>query len=379
MASAAAGASAVRGGEMIATVRMLSWAAIALLACGLVRAEGTPRFTVDASWPKPLPHNWILGQIGGIAVGPDDHVWVYQRPRTLTDDERGATMNPPWSRCCVPAPSVLEFDVEGNLLGAWGGPGSGYDWPESEHGIGVDADGNVWVAGNGKADHQVLKFTRDGKFLLQIGRANETGTSNTTELLGRPALPVVDSAAGELYVADGYKNRRVIVFDAASGAYKRHWGAYGAAPEDADPGAYDPQAPVAKQFRNPVHCVRIAKDGLVYVCDRVNDRYQVFRKDGTFVREVRLDPQTRSMGSVWDIGFSEDSAQKFMYVADGTNNEIHVLLRATGEQVGSFGRGGRQAGQFHWVHAMAVDSRGNVYTGEVDSGKRVQKFSRVRE
>ena len=260
------------------------WAAAPMvLLAGVVFAQEVPRFAVDADWPKPLPENWILGQIGGIAVGPDDHVWVYQRPRTLSDDERGAVANPPLSRCCAPAPPVIEFDAEGKVVGAWGGPGAGYDWPESEHGIGIDAQGNVWLAGNGKSDHQVLKFTRDGKFLMQIGRAGETGSSNTPELLGRPALPVVDDGAGELYIADGYKNRRVIVFDATSGKYKRHWGAYGNEPDDADPGAYDPKAPVAKQFRNPVHCVRIAKDGLVYVCDRVNDRYQIFRKDGRFV------------------------------------------------------------------------------------------------
>jgi len=350
-----------------------------LLLAGAVLAQVVPGFAVDPDWPKPLPNNWILGQIGGIAVGPDDHIWVYQRPRSLTDDERGAVMNPPLSKCCAPAPPVLEFDAEGNVVGAWGGPGSGYDWPESEHGISIDRDGSVWLAGNGKADHQVLKFTRDGKFLMQIGRAGETGDSNTPNLLGRPALPLVDAGSGELYVADGYKNRRVIVFDAASGKYKRHWGAYGAVPDDGDPGAYDPNAPVARQFRTPVHCVRIANDGLVYVCDRVNDRYQVFRKDGRFVTEVLLEPQSRFVGSVWDIGFSEDPGQKYLYVADGTNNEIHVLLRENGNRVASFGRSGRQVGQFHWLHTMAVDSRGNVYTGEVDSGKRIQKFQRVRE
>ncbi|MEO8037881.1 MAG: hypothetical protein ABI794_03885 [Betaproteobacteria bacterium] len=351
-------------------------AMLALLASAAF-AQSAPRFAVDPDWPRPLPNRWILGQIGGIAVGPDDHVWVYQRPRTLTDDERGAALDPPWSKCCVPAPPVLEFDAEGNFVRGWGGPGAGFDWPESEHGISIDSHGNVWLAGNGKADHQVLKFSADGEFQLQIGHAGETGASNATALLGRPALPVVDAATGELYVADGYQNRRVIVFDAASGRYKRHWGAYGAVPDDTDAGPYDPAAPVAKQFRTPVHCVRIARDGLVYVCDRVNDRYQVFRKDGSFVTEVLVEPQSRFVGSVWDIGFSEDAAQKYLYVADGTNNEIHVLLRATGVPVASFGRNGRQSGQFHWVHTMAVDSRGNIYTGEVDTGKRVQKFRRL--
>ena len=190
---------------------------------------------------------------------------------------------------------------------------------------------------------------------------------------------MLDAQAGELYVADGYKNRRVIVFDAATGKYKRHWGAYGKTPDDTDPGAYDPDAPIAKQYRTPVHCVRIARDGLVYVCDRVNNRYQVFQKDGTFVSEIILEPRTRFVGSVWDIAFSEDPEQKYLYVADGTNSEIHILLRKTGETLASFGRSGRQNGQFHWLHAMAVDSKGNIYTGEVDTGKRIQKFKRVRD
>ena len=368
------GRSDFRGAFLIATVCMM------LGVWTPASAQDIPRLAVDPYWPKPLPNNWILGQIGGVAVDSHDHVWVYQRPRTLTDDERGAALNPPQSKCCVPAPSVLEFDPEGNLLQAWGGPGEGYDWPRSEHGIFVDSQDNVWLAGNDKdADHQVLKFTRTGRFLLQIGQASRTEGSNSKTTLGRPAMAVLDETANELYVADGYKNKRVIVFDAATGQYKRHWGAYGAVPDDTDAGPYDPAAPRAKQFRNPVHCVRIARDGLVYVCDRVNDRIQVFRKDGTFVTEFILDAATRFVGSTWDIAFSEDAQQKYLYVGDGTNNEIHIVVRATGEQVGSFGRPGRYAGEFHWVHAIAIDSNGNVYAGDVDTGKRVQKFVRKRD
>lgn len=342
-------------------------------------AQDAPRFAVDPYWPKPLPNKWLLGQIGGIAVDSRDHIWVYQRPRTLTDDERGAALNPPISKCCVPAPSVLEFDRDGNLLQAWGGPGEGYDWPVSEHGIYVDKQDNVWLAGNDKdADHQVLKFTRDGRFLLQIGKAKQTEGSNSTQFLGRPAMAVVDETANELYVADGYKNKRVIVFDSDTGKYKRHWGAYGAVPDDTDLGPYDPAAPLAKQFRNPVHCVRIARDGLVYVCDRVNNRIQIFHKDGTYVTELILDPATRFVGSTWDIALSEDVEQKYLYVDDGTNNEIHVVDRGSGKEVGSFGRPGRAAGEFHWVHTIAIDSQGNIYTGDVDTGKRVQKFRRVK-
>jgi len=359
--------------------RLASW--LLLLSCLIAQpasAQQTPRFEVDAAWPKQLPNNWILGQIGGIAVDSRDHIWVYQRPRTLTDDERGAALNPPVSKCCVPAPSVMEFDQDGNLLQAWGGPGTGYDWPKSEHGIYVDKHDRVWLAGNDKDnDHMVLQFTRDGHFVMQIGKAGKTEGSNSKEYLGRPAMAVIDEATDELYVADGYKNKRVIVFDAKTGQYRRHWGAYGTAPDDTDLGAYDPGAPRAKQFRNPVHCVRIARDGLVYVCDRGNDRIQVFRKDGTFVKEFSVEPATRGPGSVWDIVLSNEPEQAYLYVTDGTNNEIHTILRESGETLDSFGHAGRNAGQFHWVHTMAIDSRGNLYTGDVDTGKRVQKFKRV--
>jgi hypothetical protein len=354
-------------------------AALLLIASVSAGAEGVPQFRVDPFWPKPLPNNWILGQIGGIATDRHDHVWVYQRPRTLTDDEKGAAVDPPTSKCCKPAPPVLEFDAEGNLLQAWGGDGSGYDWPRSEHGIFIDANDHVWLAGNDKDnDAQVLEFTRDGKFIRQIGEARHTEGSNSTRYLGRPALAIVDESAHELYVADGYGNKRIVVFDARTGEYRRHWGAYGAKPDDADPGKYDPGAPIARQFRNPVHCVRISHDGLVYVCDRVNDRYQVFRKDGTFVAEFGLEPNTRFVGSVWDIAFSTDAQQKYLFICDGTNNEIHILLRESGKEVGSFGRQGRNAGEFHWVHTMAIDSRGNIFTGDVDTGKRVQRFERIK-
>src|SRR5258706_8330734 len=194
---------------------------------------GAPRFAVDPYWPKPLPNNWILGQVAGIATDSRDHVWVLHRPNSLTDDERGAALQPPLSKCCIAAPPVLEFDAAGNLLRSWGGPGQGYEWPKNEHGIHVDATGNVWIAGNGMTDDQILKFAPDGKFLLQIGRAGQSAGSNATTQLGRPAHMEVDPAANELFVGDGYGNKRVIVFDAASGAYKRHWGAYGNVPDDA--------------------------------------------------------------------------------------------------------------------------------------------------
>jgi hypothetical protein len=342
------------------------------------QAGGAPRLEVDPRWPKPLPNGWILGQVAGIAVDDRDHVWIIQRPKSLTDDEKGATLDPPVSKCCAPAPPVLELDQDGNLVQAWGGPAAVPDWPSNEHGISVDAKGFVWIGGNGENDGQVLKFTRDGKLVLRIGKQGpQTGSADTTRL-GRPATAEVDPATNEVYVADGYFNRRVVVFDADSGAYKRHWGAYGEAPSDAEKVTLSrpapPTSPPPRQFGNPVHCARPSRDGLVYVCDRINDRIQVFKRDGTFVKEFSISPKTAANGSVWDIALSRDPHQQFIFLADGRNNELLTLRRETGEVVSTTGRPGRGAGEFHWVHDIALDSKGNLYTGEVDTGKRVQRF-----
>jgi DNA-binding beta-propeller fold protein YncE len=354
-------------------------AALALVAASAAWAAEPPRFEVDPFWPKPLPNNWILGQVAGVATDAQDHVWIIQRPRTLTDDEKGATLNPPLSRCCAPAPPVIEFDPEGNVVQAWGGPGPGYEWPENEHGIRIDPKGFVWVGGNGPNDGMVLKFTRDGKFVMQIGHLGPSKGSSDPTQLGRPADVWVDAEANEAYIADGYGNHRIIVFDAESGAYKRHWGAYGKPPTDDKLGPYDPKAAPASQFRNPVHCVKIAKDGLVYVCDRSNDRIQVFRKDGSFVAEYFYAKDTLGSGSVWDLYLWPDRPETFIVSADGQNNELRTLLRGDGTVLATIGRPGRQAGQFHWVHNIAIDSRGNLFTTEVDTGKRVQKFRHLGE
>jgi DNA-binding beta-propeller fold protein YncE len=366
--------------------RTLFVAAVAILGVTVAIAApqtkngNGPRYVVDPFWPKDLPENWTLGQVAGIAVDNQDNVWIVHRPRTLVDDEKGAQKTPPETRCCKPAPAVLQFAPDGKLLKSWGGPGQGYDWPKQEHGIHIDKDGNVWLAGNDKDDHQILKFAPDGKFLQQIGKAGSTGGSNSTTQLGRPAHMVTDDAAGELYVADGYGNRRIIVFDTKSGAYKRHWGAYGAKEltDDKLP-VYKPVAvtELSKSFNTPVHCVRLSRDGLVYVCDRVHDRIQVFKKDGTFVKEFQVEPQTLQNGSVWDLVLSEDKAQRYIFVADGANMQVLTIDRQTGEKLGSFGRPGHMAGNFKWVHNMAIDSKGTIYTAEVGDGRRVQKFKRA--
>ena len=332
----------------------------------------TPRFRVDPFWPA-LPDDWILGQAAGVDVGPDDHVWLLHRPRTLDARQRGEE-----GMCCTPAPPVIEFAPDGAVLRSWGGPGAGYDWPESEHGIHVDHEGHVWIGGNAAGDAHILKFTADGEFLLQIGRPGRSRGSNDTENLGRPAGIRVDPEAHEVYVADGYGNRRVIVFDAGSGEYKRHWGAYGERPDDAPLPPYDPGAEPSRHYRSPVHDVAIAADGLVYVADRTNDRLQVFRKDGAFVREAFIRPETLGSGSASGVTLSEDPAQRWLFVPDGTNNVIWILDRASLTVVDHFGRMGKYAGQFYRLHNLAIDSRGNLYTTEVNVGQRIQKFERLR-
>jgi DNA-binding beta-propeller fold protein YncE len=280
--------------------------------------------------------------------------------------------------CCVPAPPVLEFDKEGNLLKSWGGPGNGYDWPDVEHGIFVDRAGNVWIGGNGPTSRQVLKFTNDGKFLKQIGHPSLKGPADSadTTLLGRPAGLEIDEGAHELYISDGYLNKRVIVFDSDTLAFKRMWGGYGNAPNDADPGPYKGRgnAPIDQQFRSPVHCAHISKDGLVYVCDRSNDRVQVFTKQGKFLKEFFVRPETLEPGTVCDIAFSHDAGQEYLLIADDTNNVIWTLRRSDGTVLGMMGHDGRNAGQFHAIHQLVSDSAGNLYSGEVETGKRIQKF-----
>jgi hypothetical protein len=352
---------------------------------GTVRA---PIFEVDPLWPKPLPNHWLLGSTIGVFVDPQDHVWIIHRSSaTLNNNERGAELKPPTGECCAGAPPVLEFNADGSLLRHWGGPGSGFEWPQSNHGITIDHKGNVWIGGNGAGDSHILKFTQDGKFLAQYGKQNVhkgpanaegvstyPGDSNDQNNFGRVAKITIDAMANEAFISDGYLNKRVAVLDVDSGKMKRYWGAYGNKPDDRNLGPYNPDAPPAQQFRNPVHCAELSVDNLLYVCDRVNDRIQVFQKDGKFVKEAFIAKRSLGEGSVWDIAFSKDPQQTYLYLADGRNMKVHILRRDTLEELSSFGDGGRQPGQFFGVHSIAVDSKGNVYTTETYEGKRVQKF-----
>ena len=334
-----------------------------------------PRFEVDPLWPKPLPNHWLLGSVIGVSVDSRDHVWIIHRRQAInTETEASAGINAPSDKCCSIAPPVLEFDAAGTLVGSWGGPGEGYDWPTSNHGITVDHMDNVWIGGNDPKDAHLLKFTRSGQFLMQLGKPEQNAGSNDPVNFWRVAEISIDAAANEAYIADGYGNKRVVVIDMNTGERKRYWGAYGNRPDDTDLGLYDPAAPLAQQFRNPVHCAEPSLDGFVYVCDRVNDRIQVFRKDGTYVNELRVAPETRGAGSVWDIAFSKDPGQAYIYLADGLNERIYVIHRESMQILTSFGDGGRQPGQFFGVHNVAVDSQGNIYTTETYEGKRVQRF-----
>ena len=350
-----------------------------------------PRFEVDPLWPKPLPNHWVLGSAIGVWVDTDDHVWIIHRSSaTLNANERPLELKT--GECCAGAPPVLEFDQAGNLLRHWGGPGPGYEWPDSNHGIFIDYKGNVWIGGNGGPDSHILKFTKDGKFLLQVGKkgarrkegaaagtaefevAGFVGGSNDAVSFGRVAKIFVDARANEAFVADGYLNKRVAVLDADTGKMKRWWGAYGNTPDDTPLPPYDPAAPPAQQFRTPVHCADLSVDRLLYVCDRVGDRLQVFTPEGKFVKEQFYDKNTKNAGSVWDIAFSKDAAQKYIFMADGVNERVRIIDRQSLEVLTTFGDGGRQPGQFYGVHSIAIDSKGNLYTTETYEGKRVQRF-----
>jgi DNA-binding beta-propeller fold protein YncE len=328
-------------------------------------ARGVPTFEVDASWPT-LPNDWVLGQVASVTVDRRDHVWVLHRPRTVDEGEEANA-----------APPVLEFDTDGAFINAWGGPAPDVDWPANEHGIHADPQGHLWVGGNGgdpESDDMLLKLTNTGDRLLQIGGRGVSGGNTDTDNLRRPAESFVHEASNEVFVADGYGNRRVIVLDADTGAFKRLWGAFGNEPLDTplDTPPDDEQGPL--QF-GTVHGVEVANDGRVYVADRNNSRVQVFTLDGTYLTQGFVNRGADSASTVAGIAFSPDPEQQFLYIADQGNSRIHVVDRETLEVLDSFGSAGEAPGAFQALHHIASDSQGNLYTAEAQRGRRAQKFT----
>ena len=363
-------------------------------------AAAAPTFKVDPTWPQDMPNHWIMGAVTGVFVDTKQHIWVAHLPEVLTEEElyeepwnvvtpppapaggRGGAAAPAAPKekpvqigtCCRAAPPILEFDQQGKLVQGWG-QGSYTDmtdWPREPHGIFVDHQDNVWVGSYNR--HRVMKFTREGKHLLTIGEYEKTNGSADTHLLGGPSGIWVDPASNEVFISDGYRNRRVIVFD-INGKYLRHWGAYGNVPDDTE--RFDPKTMVTgalpKQFSTP-HGITGSKDGKIYVADRRGNRIQVFDHQGKFLAEKVIAPATLSSGSAFVPVLSPDPQQTWLYVADGTNHKVWILRRSDLEIVGDFGRGGRQLGQFLRPHGMSIDNQGNLYVGEATTGRRVQRF-----
>ncbi len=345
-----------------------------------------PAFKVDPAWPQEMPNHWILGAVTGVFVDAKQHVWVTHLPETLTEEElyeepwNVAGLDPAKPRpvqlgtCCKAAPPVLEFDQQGKLVQGWGqGSFTDFtDWPREPHGIFVDHQDHVWIGSYNR--HRVMKFSRDGKLLLTLGEYEKTGGSADTHLLGGPSGIWVDPKSNEVFISDGYRNRRIIVFD-ITGKYLRHWGAYGTVPDDTE--KFDPKSmrsgALPKQFSTP-HGITGSNDGKIYVADRRGNRVQVFDHQGKFLAEKVIAPATLSSGSAFVPVLSPDAQQTWLYVADGTNHKVWILRRSDLEIVGEFGRGGRQLGQFLRPHGMSIDNQGNLYVGEASTGRRVQRF-----
>jgi hypothetical protein len=357
--------------------------------------HGAPKFEVDPSWPK-TPNGWVYGEVASVATDEHDNVWVLHRPQEVRPGQKTG-------------PPVMEFDEAGNYIQGWGGPGEGYDWPTYEHGIHVDHKGYVWIGG-AQNDDQILKFTKTGKFVMQIGHATgrvvkkkghgsiKKDSNQDTTSFWKPADVWVYPKTNELFVADGYANKRIIVFDADTGAYKRMWGAFGNPPMDEPDGSegdkefpvdksnmthvpardIDPKDPGPPQF-NTVHGVKVSNDGLVYVAERGGKRVQVFTIDGKFVTQTFIDrwceePQCGNGQTAASTAFSADPEQRFLYVASRSAARVWVYDRKTLQPLDSFGQPGVAPGEFYVLHHMASDSKGNLYTVEVEDGRRIQKF-----
>jgi len=370
------------GGSLVVAIALLGVGQATLEGVALSQTVRAPIFEIDPFWPKPLPNGWVYGTVIGVTVDAQDHVYIVHRG--VQGAEAGADQNPPLAECCSSAPPVLEFDADGNMVRAWGGPSETeeYVWPASNHGLGVDQMGNIWIGGNGGGDSHVLKFSQQGDYLGTYGEPRNAPNSSATNHFGRVADIEFDFAANESYFADGYANKRVAIVDIDSGEIKRTWGAYGNTPDDSYQYVGERRGGTGwsaddyeeQQFRTPVHCAEPSNDGLVYVCDRPNNRVQVFQADGTYVREAYYAPETLGDGAIWDIAFSPDPEQSFIYVADGKNARIRIIDRQSMEEVSTIGTGGRYAGMFQAVHSIDTDSQGNIYATETYEGRRLHKF-----
>ncbi|MBT2186542.1 hypothetical protein [Sphingobium nicotianae] len=333
-------------------------------------------YRVDPNWPR-LPDGWLIGDVGGVSVDRHDHIWVFHRPGTLLAFDAHADAIPAGMKCCVAAPPVLEFDAAGNLLRAWGGAKQVSNWFDSEHGIFVDDEDHVWLVGAGDHDGQLLKLSADGKLLLRIGRKGEFVAADDPTMLGKPTDVYVDTKRREAFVSDGYRNHRVIVFDADTGAFKRQWTVFGKKVDPAYFTARDQDSARAQdgpvdQFTT-VHCVTMIGDE-VYVCDRTNDRIQVFKPDGTYVRELFYNHHMAGAGGgTWDAAPMPGHPDRLL-VVDGANSEFAVLNARTGAVITSYLSKGRYAGQMHWPHQGAVDQQGAIYIAEVQTAARIQRF-----
>ena len=335
-----------------------------------------PVFQVDPAWPV-VPNNWVLGEVTSIAVDSHDHIWVLHVPQSIPEAQRANA-----------APPVLEFDQAGKLLASWGGPGEGKVWPGREHGIFVDDRDFVWIGGRagwprattpGVSDDMILKFTTAGKFVMQIGHSGQSKGNLDTENVHQATDVFVDTRAKEVYAADGYGNKRVIVFDSETGRFKRMWGAFGNPP----PATFAPNAPTPQPQTTPdgppefglPHAIKVSKDGVVYVADRINNRIQLFTTTGKFLKQVRVTNNGSTVVPVpAGFSFSPDKKQQFLYVVDSGPMRVVVFDRAAMTQIGVIGVRGKEPGQFDIVHHMAADSKGNLYTGEIVNNRRAQKF-----
>ena len=359
-------------------------------------SDKPPVYKVDPFWPKPLPNKWAMQQIVDISIDKDDHIWMINRadPRA---DEMGAQTNPPRAECCVLGPEIIEFAQDGTVMKAWGHKNFVPGWPNRLQSFIVDRDGNVWISGTDPGD-SIIKLDGDGKLLWDFGhrwpkgREIKQDNQQTEYLMGVEDFEL-DMDAREIYVADGARNKRVLVYDMNTGAFKRGWGGHGVPLSEIDNNPtpeYDLSGPPPdlKPFAQTIHTIHLSKDGLLYLGERGADRVSVYKKDGTFVMSFFVHPSTQARGpdcggpfgkvgpcgTTFNMSFSADPEQKYLFVADGTNNMVWIFNRKTGEPAGQFGGAGRYAGQLHWIDTVATDSKGNIYTGEVEDGKRIQKF-----